>query len=382
MKTDFLQKIVYKLNIHAKYKRRLIVLMRMDAIGDFVLWLDAAKEYKRKYPGAKIVLLCRKDNAEWVTVLPYFDSVIGIDLKKMSQNIGYFMRVWTRVQLLRGCYLIQSVYSRNRMMNVLAAMVPAYRKITVSGDKANQREEDENYNDVYDQIKEVVSDIEHELIKNARYLRRLGFQGYRAKLPKIPEKMMLASTKIQEDYYVMVLGTSAESKSWPIERFSEVAKHIYTAYGITCCLLGLKEEMPLGEEMVSRCEELPIINLIGKTSILEYMSIIARAVFVVAGDTSAVHIAAATRTKSVVVGGGWHFERFLPYKTEIDSEKIYFPRLCYVPMDCYYCNHKKYPPGCKMDQLHKGKWTCILAVTSEMVIEKVDEVMEEYANSI
>ena len=40
-----------------------LLLLRLDALGDFILWLDSAKEYRKIYPGRKITLLV---NAAWV----------------------------------------------------------------------------------------------------------------------------------------------------------------------------------------------------------------------------------------------------------------------------------------------------------------------------
>ncbi|MBT4662351.1 MAG: lipopolysaccharide heptosyltransferase family protein, partial [Candidatus Marinimicrobia bacterium] len=47
-----------------KNKLELVLLIRQDAIGDFVMWLDTAKEYRELYPSEnnRIVLV---GNAVW-----------------------------------------------------------------------------------------------------------------------------------------------------------------------------------------------------------------------------------------------------------------------------------------------------------------------------
>ncbi len=39
-----------------KSGREAVLLVRLDLIGDFIIWLDAAKEFKKLYPGKRIVL--------------------------------------------------------------------------------------------------------------------------------------------------------------------------------------------------------------------------------------------------------------------------------------------------------------------------------------
>ena len=36
--------------VHKHNQLKLILLIRQDSIGDFILWLDTAKEYRKYYP--------------------------------------------------------------------------------------------------------------------------------------------------------------------------------------------------------------------------------------------------------------------------------------------------------------------------------------------
>ena len=56
-------------------QQKLVLLVRQDAIGDFILWLDTAKEYRKYYPpeNCKIILI---GNALWTDLakeLPFWD---------------------------------------------------------------------------------------------------------------------------------------------------------------------------------------------------------------------------------------------------------------------------------------------------------------------
>ena len=62
---------------------KVLLLIRQDAIGDFILWLDTAKEYKKHFPpeSHKIVLI---GNALWCDLameLPFWDEVLPVNVK-------------------------------------------------------------------------------------------------------------------------------------------------------------------------------------------------------------------------------------------------------------------------------------------------------------
>ena len=102
MKTEIyiMHKYITDCNAHCKFKRNIIVLSRLDALGDFVLWLDSAKEYRKKYPKVKIVVICRKDTAELAKTLDYFDKVIAVDTKKLSTDLVYLLYIQVAQKML------------------------------------------------------------------------------------------------------------------------------------------------------------------------------------------------------------------------------------------------------------------------------------------
>ena len=64
----------------------MILLIRLDAIGDFVMWLDTAKEYQKLYPSDKykILLAGNKIWCDLAVKLPYWDRVIPVDSKQFK----------------------------------------------------------------------------------------------------------------------------------------------------------------------------------------------------------------------------------------------------------------------------------------------------------
>lgn len=373
--SELLRILCIKINFHSKRKSNKIVLMRLDALGDFVIWLDSAKEFKRKYPSAKIIVICQKSNAELAWTLPYIDEVCAIDLNKLQQLPAYFLFLLLKMRRYRGSILIQTVYSKTGMMNVIAAMIPACKKITPGGDDTNFLDNEERHDEIYDSIRDISSPWDMELQKNAIFMRSLGFQYFRSDFPALPE-YSLHKRRIKKEYFVIVPGTNVCGKEWYPKYYGIVAKYIHDKYGMQCCLLGVEKDRILVEEFRAAYGwENPCIDMIGKTNVMEYIQLIREAALVLSGDTSAAHIAVAVRTKSIVVTGGWQYGRFFPYCIETEGKKAVFQRVCYQPMSCYRCNRKRITNQCRIDEKNTGHWSCILAVAPEMVIKEVELVL-------
>ena len=62
-----------------------VLLVRLDLIGDYVLWLDSARAYRDIYPNQKIVLCA---NSIWSSLAkqePWWDEVLDVDVNLVSR---------------------------------------------------------------------------------------------------------------------------------------------------------------------------------------------------------------------------------------------------------------------------------------------------------
>ena len=87
-----------------KNKFELVLLVRQDAIGDFIMWLDTAKEYRRLYPPNKYKILL-VGNDSWCDLaqeLPYWDKVLPVNAKEFK-NLSILHCL--KLQLLSQFYL-------------------------------------------------------------------------------------------------------------------------------------------------------------------------------------------------------------------------------------------------------------------------------------
>src|SRR5258708_4862161 len=61
-----------------------ILLVRLDALGDFVLWLPMARTLRQFYFGRKLILLANSQWADLARGLPYWDEVWPVDVKRSN----------------------------------------------------------------------------------------------------------------------------------------------------------------------------------------------------------------------------------------------------------------------------------------------------------
>ena len=238
-----------------------VLILRLDAIGDFILFLDSARAYREIFPNRQLVLLCNK------ACVPF------------AEQSGYFDRCITREELpggLKNCeILIQTVYAKTREIDVIAASIPAVRKISIRPDdsKVNLsraltiRRIRKACDSIYDELIDTGDERLMELDRNAAFIRGLGKKDFRS---NVPELKPLESEALNQDilgldrsdvskerastspnpYYIVFPGASSRNKMWAAENYAEVIGRIYQETGLECVVCGAPGEEWIFEELL------------------------------------------------------------------------------------------------------------------------------------
>ena len=343
----------------------LVILIRQDAIGDFVMWLDTAKEYRQLYPPDKykIILVGNKIWCGLAKAMPYWDEVFVVDVKQFKTFSRYRWNLLRKIKNLGVQIAIQPTFSREFYHgDSLIRASDALRKVSSVGDMSNR-----NW------LKKTIADGWHtelipastqmitELERNAEFFQGLSAKPYQANYPKLKFHRTTTINWEKREYYVLFPGVSKTLRQWPVGSFAEIADRIYNETGLTGILDGSPSEKPLAESIQNisraslewagtRMEELP--------QLLKY------AKFLVSGETSAVYIAAAIETPVICVLGGAYFGRFLPYP-ELTGQEIVLETVSY-PMSCYGCNAK-----CVYPLKTNEPAPCLSNISVDAVWEKV-----------
>lgn len=106
-------------------------------------------------------------------------------------------------------------------------------------------------------------------------------------------------------------GAKDLARRWPAERFAALGDRLAERYGARIVLTGAAAERELVDS-VAAAMRAPALNLAGRTDIAGFAAAIAQLDLLVTNDTGASHLAAATRTPSVVLFGPTRPQQFAP----------------------------------------------------------------------
>ena len=161
---------------------------------------------------------------------------------------------------------------------------------------------------------------------------------------------------------VIFPGAGVFKRGWEREKLLELIKLITQNSSQQIYLSGGPAEAAIGQYLTNNLAEKSVVNLIGKSTLPQLVELIGNVSLVIANETSAIHIAAATKTQSVCILGGGHFGRFAPYPEYFENR----PVCVHYQMECYYCN---------WDCIYKAKETepypCISNVSLNSVWEAI-----------
>ena len=337
---------------------RTILLVRLDLIGDFVIWLDSAKELKKIYPDSHLVLYA---NAIWADVARqflYWDEVVAVNVPKLRIDDAYRIRVFMQIRR-RGFHIaIQPTFSREYIGDLTIRSSAAPLRIGHVGDLNNISLAKKLSADTwYSSLVHVSLNAKSEFQYNEAFIKQLGQSSFIGTISKIPALCTLPTRlRIPESYILIMPGASWLPRAWPSAAFISLIKQLSSNLNYTIILCGGTDEVSLCSQISTLCPNSRVVNLAGQTTLIELIEIVRAAALLIANESSAIHIAAATNTPSVCITGGGHFGRFMPYPTHHTSDRR-MPWVASHQMSCFGC-----------------KWKCKFELSSEQTVPCVSNI--------
>lgn len=294
-----------------------LLLVRLDRIGDFILWLDAAHSYRKIYSGSHIVLIANSLVSGLASEFDCWDEVWPVSTDKFKHNLLYRWSIMFRVHQAGFKTAIQPTFSREFLSgDSLIRASRAVHRIGSSGDLTNIRPQEKKLSDKwYTHLTPAINQTLMEFDRNAEFLEGIGFtfsSGLNSKLACINKNIL--RLKLPANYFVIFPGASNFNRAWPSSRYADVAHYIYRNTGWAMVICGTSNESHFADQII-RCVGINAFDLTGKTSLPELVQVIKSSRLLVGNDTSGVHIAAAVRTPSVCILGGPISGRFIPYSS-------------------------------------------------------------------
>lgn len=346
-----------------------ILLVRLDHIGDFILWLDSAQYFRIHYPDKYIVLVANPVWSDLARQFSYWDEVWPLQLKAFTKNPFYRWVFLRRVYCAGFEIAIQPTLSRSFLKgdSLIRASMATHR-IGSETDLINISPQERSLsNNWYTQLIPSSPHLLAELERNAKFMNGLGVTRSSARIATLARNPSTISYfELPLNYFVIFPGASNYKRQWPVERFAEIASYIHQKTGWPMVICGTKEEEQLAKSLM-RLANVRTYNLAGKTTLTEFIEVVGGAQILIGNETSAIHISASVQTESVCILGGGHFGRFMPYPTNIPGLK---PMPVYYKMNCYGCDWK-----CSQPHAPDSCWPCISAISVESVRDSVNHLL-------
>lgn len=345
--------------------RKKVLIIFVNAIGDFVIFTSILPDLREMYKNHEITLLGYNRWESLMTNFPYIDRYIPFDRSAFFKNPLYQYMILKNLNNKRYDIVIYPSFSRTIMGDELVRACRAYMAIAFDGDLNNisLKRRDKN-KEIYTKLISEESKNEKEIDHYIHFVEALGASKKKKRFPHLwidnsqnrRIEILLESFGItdKDDFVVVCPGAASKNRVWNTAGYAKVCDHLYDL-GFKIVMTGSTREKKLGDLIQTRTE-VPIIKLIGKTSLPELATLYKRASYYIGSESGPLHISMAVGTPTICIMGGGHPFRFYPYG---NLKKF---RTVYQEMTCYGCNWKCIYPEVR----------CIQEISFKMVKKEID----------
>ncbi len=260
---------------------RRVLVIRLGALGDFVLSGPAFAGIRAHHADAEVTLLTTAPYADLARRLLWFDRVV-VDRRPRAWNVLALARLR---RFLRGFDRVYDLQTSSRST--------WYGRLAGGGE----------WSGIGRGMRYRDTDPERDRLHTRERLEGQLRQAGIARLP-VPDWSALATgvPELPPRAALLVPGAAPHrpAKRWPAERFADLAA-ILASRGLVPVVLGGPAEAPLAALIRERC--LAALDLTGRTAMADLFGLAARAELAVGNDTGPMHIAAAMGCRSLVLFG-------------------------------------------------------------------------------
>ncbi len=344
---------------------RSLLFIRTDLIGDNILAAAMLPHLRTKYPDAAITVVCQDHVAELYAAFPLVERIISFNLDTIYQNKTYQASILEQIRNVRAELCLNSVFSRTPLSDLLAVASNAKISVAQEGDLFNIAAETRaRNNSYYTRLLPTTGTKRAEIQRHHDFLAGIGITTGDLELPfwVLPEdvqevdKLFRDSDLKPEKTIAFFAGAQDGIKRY--ESYGTALADICQEQGFTVIALGAKKDHAINQLNLD-ATRVRTLNLCGATTLRQTGVIISRCRLAVGADTGLAHIACAVGTPNVILLGGWHWGRFLPYSplTSIVS----------LPLDCYGCDGK-----CRYEQAY-----CITGIIPETITDAIRRTLSK-----
>ena len=340
-----------------KTKVKDILWLRTDSIGDNVLAASMLPHIRENYSNARITVVCQEHIAKLYEACPHVDNIIAFNKGRFLQNEQYFEVIMNSLRTLKADLSLHSVYSRELAGDLLAIMCDARQRIALKGDTHNiLAKQKDKLDQLYTMLLPSRGKHKLEIDRHRDFLRGLSIDA-----PSL--KPMIWTTVEDEEFagkffeknsfkpeHTIALFAGAQQQQRLYDKYGESLSEFCKKNHLSVIALGAESDRDINQKNLDQIG-VKTVNLSGKTTIRQVAAILKRSRLAVGAETGLAHISCAVGTPNVILLGGGHFGRFMPYSP--------LTSIVCLPLKCYGCNW-----GCRCLYSH-----CVKGIKPEVVTE-------------
>lgn len=330
-------------------RRYLFILM--GALGDVVRGMYLVDSLKSADPSAHITWLVEPACSGILKLHPRIDEIIVFNRPKGIRGVLELRR-----ELKKRAFDVTLDLQRHSKSGLFSWFSRAPRRIGFH--RKDAKEFNWLFNTEYVEPQgEAISKIEHY----QTFLKPLGLQGAKqlsSGLESITLEKVTATwaEQVQSEPYIgFILGSSWDSKDWPVEGYEGLLSLLP---GGTVVFLADKSKIAMAERLEKVQTKAKIVNLAGKTNLTELVALVHGARVLVGPDSGPGHIAGAVGTPHITLFGPTPWVRNAPRGSEALTLT--------ANLGCSPCKRRVCPGLGKV---------CMKLLQPEMVYDKVAQFM-------
>lgn len=293
-----------------------ILIVKLSAIGDVIHALPVSYALRQKYPTAHITWVVEPTAYEIVKHNPCVDEVILFQKKAFKTFKGFRENFKPFYKLLHQRKYDISIDLQGLFKSMAVVLTANAKK------KIGYVDMREGSNLISKAIKgpHFNGHIVDRYLDTVKYLG-CDTDNIIFPLKNTAEEInyvnnLLMDNKINDNksFIVFAVGTNWVNKCWSTKNFA-ILSDLLSEHSIKTVLIGFgKNDEQKALEITRQNTSNNIVNLVGKTSLMQTAALIKKAKAVVGGDTGNLHLAAALNIPAIMLMGPTDPNRNGPYK--------------------------------------------------------------------
>lgn len=347
-------------------KRRGVLVVRIDGIGDMVLFHGAFQHYAKALGIARdeiTILGCQS----WAKLAPaFFPGIRFHAIDEHAYDRDPLYRLKTSLWVRRHGFAVALLDSFMRKPLVADSLIYVSGAPTRIVTKPYLSPKTQRLFDWYLARCQRVIDTgphpTHEIPRHFTFVSALAGHAIPPEPPRLPWRAQMPSLK--RPYAIMNFGANEPGRRWKFENFLAVAQ-VLSQRGLTVAFVG----GPAEAGYKHRLGGTGFVDLIGTTTLDELLDLLRHAALVVTSETGPAHLAVALAAPTVSILGGGQFGGWMPFPPEASPPS---QRVVYHRMPCYFCLW-----NCTQPHRRGEAYPCVDAVAIDDVLKAANELLPE-----